>query len=142
METSSLPPAAEAVYIRDFEAYKRGINFDEDSNRQLRTILGAKEADDTIPLHLSGQLVRDLMHVGYDSVLNLIIATNRRLCEFKVDLAILYCGGTLINPGARSVLDRELKVLEAQGNRVRAAYLTEEDGNWYKTSIRLRKAPY
>lgn len=130
-----LRPGALAAYLQSVERQKREINYHAGSVDDLELYLEGRKVSHTVTVEVPSEVVQRSMHKAYDEILALIRETTEYIMGLGSSFGILFCGGSLNNPGTRSVISEHMTVIqaeaEARGLTVRHAHLSDKDNHWY-----------
>lgn len=121
-----------AAYMRDFEREKRNVNYEDGQGKRM--LLRGKDSSLAFEVALEPQEIRRAFKTAFDPGLCVVRETTERVLEFDTDFAVLFCGGSMGNPGLQDIIKKEMGKLQGKaamtGTKVHYAFLGDKDRLW------------
>lgn len=134
----ALQPGEIASYVQDFERRKAQIDFDTLSTEGQDVNIRLHGDDETLTpgIPITADDLRQAYHIASSAGEALLDQYFDRLLKLKCNLAVLFCGGFVENPGIKRMLERKMGGVLASASkkrpRVKVAYdfLEQHEQAW------------
>lgn len=109
--TSTLQPGQLADFVPSWDQLKLNLNYEDGEDEDLEITLSGRKVNHAVDADLPASEVRGIFERALKEVYRVLSQTIKQVSKLGKTFAVLFTGGTSLNTGFRSVVQKQMKTL-------------------------------
>lgn len=137
-----------AAYVESFDGAKMRLNCEDGADEDLNIVLHGRTANRTLDITIEAADTRRILRMSFEDAITAVKKTVVQVQGLEMDFGVLFCGGTVMDAGFRSICTKEMdnlggrssttEITTSRGKTARRErssftydFLARVDGHWY-----------
>lgn len=155
----SLKPGDLAAYVESFDCAKLRLNCEDSADKDLNIVLHGMTANRTLDTTIRATDTRRILRKSFKDAITAVKKTVAQVQGLGMDFGVLFCGGTVMDAGFRSICTKEMDSLGGHSSMKKMStnydettrrergsftydFLARVDGHWYVPHTPHYLVPY